>query len=188
MILINKVLLAVYSKIRILFFVLQGAKIGRYVAIMPGVTIARHISKVTIGNYTALDRYVQIIISVTKNVYSSKPVVNIGNHVYINRFTILDASELISIGNGTMIGPHCYITDHDHSFKNLSADTPIGELPLTGRPTFIEENVWIGSNVVILKGVTIGRNSIIGAGSIVTKNIAPNSVAVGNPCKVIRKR
>ena len=53
-------------------------------------------------------------------------------------------------------------------------------------PVKIEDNVWIGSNVVILPGVTIGENSVIGAGSVVTKDIPKNVVAVGNPCKVLR--
>ena len=54
------------------------------------------------------------------------------------------------------------------------------------KPINIEDNVWIGSNVMILKGVTIGRNSVVGAGSIVTKSIPENVVAAGNPCKVIK--
>ena len=56
-----------------------------------------------------------------------------------------------------------------------------------GRPITIESNCWIASNVVVVGGVTIGEGSVIGAGSVVTKDIPPHSLAVGNPCKVIRR-
>ena len=55
------------------------------------------------------------------------------------------------------------------------------------RDVTIEDNVWIGGNVTILPGVTIGKNSVIGAGAVVTKNISKNSIAIGNPAKVLRK-
>ena len=55
------------------------------------------------------------------------------------------------------------------------------------RPVFIEDNVWIGESVSVLPGVRIGKNSIIGANSVVTKNIPENSIAVGNPARVIKK-
>lgn len=95
---------------------------------------------------------------------------------------ILDPGK-VTFGNNVMIGANCsfYTTNHplDPHLRN--------EYLQWARPITVEDNVWICSNVVVLAGVTIGENSVIGAGSIVTKDIPPNSFAVGNPCKVIKK-
>ena len=84
-----------------------------------------------------------------------------------------------------MIAANSYIINNDHEiYQNLSPN-------LSGHITrniIIEDNVWIGANCVILKGVKIGEGAIIGAGSIVTKDIKPYSINVGNPCKMIKFR
>jgi acetyltransferase-like isoleucine patch superfamily enzyme len=91
--------------------------------------------------------------------------------------TAISSSLDISIGNNVLIGANVVITDFDwHSERYPSEPKPIR----------IENNVWIGLNVIILKGVTIGENSVIAAGSVVTSNIPPFSLAGGNPCKVIK--
>ncbi|MDP3115406.1 MAG: DapH/DapD/GlmU-related protein [Candidatus Cloacimonadaceae bacterium] len=71
------------------------------------------------------------------------------------------------------------ITDGDWHSKDSRVGNPL--------PIYIEDNVWIGLNVLVMKGVTIGQNSIIGAGSVVTKDIPANVIAAGNPCKVIKE-
>ena len=103
----------------------------------------------------------------------------IGRSAYLNRATMIDASERIEIGANAMIGPFCYITDHDHVIG--SADD------LVAQPTRIGERCWIGAHVTILKGVTIGDDSVVGAGSVVTKSLPPRVVAVGNPARVLRE-
>lgn len=96
--------------------------------------------------------------------------------------TIVDDGE-VHIGDKTMIGPNVTICTTGHP-----ADPHLRELVAHySLPITIGKNVWIGSHAVILPGVTIGDNSIIGAGSIVTKDIPENVVAVGNPCKVLRE-
>jgi acetyltransferase-like isoleucine patch superfamily enzyme len=105
--------------------------------------------------------------------------------VYINRYTILDASELIEIGPGTMIGPHGYITDHDHG---TSLDLPIHRQQLSGAPTRIGSDVWIGAGVTVLKGVTVGDRAIVAAGAVVTKDVAPRAIVGGVPARVIGER
>ena len=85
----------------------------------------------------------------------------------------------ISIGNNVRIGANSIIMDGDAH----QDDPRAGE----NKSVIIEDNVWIGANVMVLKGVTIGHNSIIGAGSVVTKDIPINVVAAGNPCKVIKQ-
>ncbi|HSV14851.1 MAG TPA: acyltransferase, partial [Tepidisphaeraceae bacterium] len=83
------------------------------------------------------------------------------------------------------IGPGCYITDHDHG---LDPSRPPLAQQMIAAPTRIEDWVWIGANAVILKGVTIGQRTIIGAGSVVTRDLPPNVIAVGVPARVVRQR
>lgn len=108
--------------------------------------------------------------------------IHIGDNFYSNHnLTILDVNKVI-IGNNVLIGPNCSIYCATHPIE------PNRRLRQEeyGRPITIGDNVWIGGNTVILPGVTIGKNSVIGSGSVVTKDIPDNVVAVGNPCKVIK--
>ena len=93
---------------------------------------------------------------------------HLGSKVYINRNTCVVAKESIIIGNHVDIGPNVCIYDHDHSNKS-----PTG---FVTAPIIIGNHVWIGANSVILKGVTIGDNCIIAAGSVVTHDVPDNSV------------
>ncbi|WNM18754.1 acyltransferase [Flavobacterium capsici] len=109
--------------------------------------------------------------------------INIGNNVSINNAFSAVAFSKITIEDNVLIGVNCSIIDNDgHS---LQPDKRNDDQPKTASVT-IEENVFLGDNVTILKGVTIGKNSVIGNGSIVTKSIPDNSIAAGNPARVIR--
>lgn len=108
--------------------------------------------------------------------------IKIGKSFYSNyNLTILDAA-MVNIGDHVLIGPNVSLItvnhpiDKDFRQKGYEICSPIS----------IEDNVWIGANVIVNPGVTIGKNSVIGSGSIVTKTIPANVVAVGNPCKVLR--
>ena len=127
-----------------------------------------------------LDRGVTLLCSdgTSKNI-----LIEIGDSVYINRNSILDASEKITIGAQSMIGPNCYITDHDHQIEKGTAP---GDGDLVGQPVVIGERVWLGAGTIVLKGVEIGDGAVIGAGSIVTKDLPADCVAVGNPAKIVR--
>lgn len=108
--------------------------------------------------------------------------ITIENNVYINfGCIILDCAE-VTIGNDVLIGPNLGIYAVNHG---LDPEERIKGACI-GKPVHIEDNVWIGGDVKILAGVTVGEGSVIGAGSIVTKNIPAGVVAAGNPCKVIR--
>ena len=89
----------------------------------------------------------------------------------------------MTIGSRCLIGDAVLIMDSD--FHNLSA-TGRHHLPAETSPVVLEDNVFIGSRVIILKGVTIGKDSVIGAGSVVVRSIPPGVIAAGNPAKVIR--
>jgi len=95
---------------------------------------------------------------------------------------VLVAASKISIGNNVLIGSGSTIVDNDfHNADPQKRNDP----EYSSRPVTIEDNVFIGFNCFILKGVTIGENSIIGANSTVFNSIPKNSIAIGNPCKVV---
>lgn len=107
---------------------------------------------------------------------------HIGNNFYANFNLVLVDDIEIYIGNNVMIAPNVTITVTGHPvYYKLRQKGDQFSFPVT-----IKDHVWIGSNVVILPGVTIGENSVIGAGSVVTKDVPANVIAVGNPCKVLR--
>jgi len=114
------------------------------------------------------------------------PILEIEDGVGISKGAVIVALKCIQIKKNTMIGPYCFIADYDHSYQDVNK--PIVHQPLMNiNPVVIEEGVWIGAHVSICSGVTIGKNSVIGAGSVVTKNIPSYSVAVGVPAKIIKK-
>jgi len=106
--------------------------------------------------------------------------VKIGDNCKFQFDVVIDFSHywLIEIGNDVTLAPKVHILAHDASTFTHVGYTKIGKVK-------IGDNVFIGANSIILPGVTIGNNAIIGAGSIVTKDIPENSIAVGNPAKII---
>jgi acetyltransferase-like isoleucine patch superfamily enzyme len=93
----------------------------------------------------------------------------------------IDARELVEIGDTVQIGPYTIIMDSDfHDLKDHSKDGP-------SKPIYIEDDVWIATRVTILKGVRIGKGSVIAAGAIVTKDVPPYCVAAGTPARVVKK-
>lgn len=111
--------------------------------------------------------------------------IQIGKNVLIDDSCIIMAQDKIVIGNNTWIAACCFVTDFNHKYNDNTK--LIFEQGYEAKPVSIGENVWIGTHTVILPGVTIGDRTVIGAGSIVTKDIPANSVAVGNPARVIKK-
>ena len=98
------------------------------------------------------------------------------------------ARKSIVIGQNVMIGSNCIILDNDlHNTNPWQRGLNIKE-QVSASPVVIEDNVFMGFNCLVLKGVTIGKNSVIGANSVVIKSIPPDSIAIGNPCKLILKR
>ncbi len=107
----------------------------------------------------------------------------IGNNFYANFDCIMLDANYITIGNNVLLGPRVGLYTANHAID--AAERIAGGC--YARPIQIGNNVWVGANVDIMGGVTIGDNSIIGAGSVVTKNVPPNVIAAGVPCKVIRE-
>lgn len=109
--------------------------------------------------------------------------ITLGKNVMINyNCVILDVCP-VTIGDSTLIGPGTHIYTACHSMDAVKRRNN----EEYGKPVTIGEDVWIGGNCVILPGVTIGDRTVIGAGSVVTKDLPSDVVAVGNPCKIIKK-
>lgn len=145
-----------------------------------------------------LQIYKQMFGSVGDNVYIDIDFrceyginIRFGNEVIVNmNCTFLDNGR-ITIGNKVMIAPDVRIytaTHSTHLAERMPPRTHPGEslCKTIARPVTISDGVWIGGGSVILPGVTIGENSVIGAGSVVVKDIPADSIAVGNPCRVIK--
>ena len=109
------------------------------------------------------------------------PGIAIGDHVLISPGVRISAAHSITIADSCMLASHVYITDSDwHGIYDRSLP------PSQAFRVVLEENVWIGDSAIVCKGVTIGQNSIVGAGSVVTSDIPANVIAAGNPAKIIR--
>lgn len=109
--------------------------------------------------------------------------IELGENFYMNvNCVILDEAK-VTFGNNVFIAPNCAFYTAGHPFDVEQRNKGLEY----AKPITVGNNVWIGGNVVVVPGVTIGDNSVIGAGSVVTTDIPANSLAVGNPCKVIRK-
>lgn len=108
--------------------------------------------------------------------------IEVGENFYANHNLVILDCATVKFGDNVFIGPNCsfYTAGHPLDVKQRNAGLEYA------RPITVGDNVWFGGNVVVLPGVSIGNNSVIGAGSVVTKDIPDNVVAVGNPCKVVK--
>lgn len=106
----------------------------------------------------------------------------LGEDVFLNYMCVILDNNEVRIGNHVMIGPavQIYTAAHD-----LQAETRVQGWE-TAKPIVIEDNVWIGGGAILLPGVSVGKNAIVGAGAVVTRNVSANTVVAGNPAKVIR--
>ncbi len=136
------------------------------------VEIISPFADIAIGNFGSIKFGRKCVIDKGTLIRSSGGNIEIGESVYINRNCNIVSRKSIFLGNGVTIGPNVNIYDHDHIIgKNKINQAYCSESISIG------ENVWIGASVVILKGVSIGNDSIIGAGSIISKDIPSNTLA-----------
>jgi len=136
--------------------------------------------KARIGKYSKI--HPTVIIRSPKRVY-------IGRNCFFNHNVILNGGKsdaILTIGNHVHIGPNVSIYAYNHKFTDR--ESLFEQQGYTDRDVNINDDVWIGSNVVVLPGVNIGKGTIVGAGSVVTKDLPEYSICVGNPAKPIRYR
>ncbi|HZC34124.1 MAG TPA: acyltransferase [Chthoniobacterales bacterium] len=170
-----------WSRIRKRFLLARGAVIPGAVR-LGKIEVPRNAWAFQLENGVALDNGVVLLFTDASQA-GRGPYVIIRENVYVNRYTVIDASTHLEIGRDTMIGPHCYITDHDHGFS-------IGERPghtdLVISPTKIGERCWLGAGVIVLKGVEIGSGTVVAAGAVVTRSLPEGVVAAGVPARIIK--
>lgn len=141
-------------------------------------------------NINSLKRGKNLIVGPNCKLYPCK-YISIGNNLFVGRNVTISTSESgrspIKIGNDVMLAERVMIIGGNHEI--LRTDIPINEQG-EGKQgeIIIEDDVWIGAGSIILTGITIGKGTVIGAGSVVTKSIPEYSIAVGNPVRVIKNR
>jgi tetrahydrodipicolinate N-acetyltransferase len=133
------------------------------------------------GRITLGDR-VRLVSTVAKLELATLPGghLEIGDNVFINYGCSLSSSSHIKIGNDVLIGSHVMIMDSDfHRVEDKAWDP-------SGLPIIIEDRVWVANRAIVLKGVRIGHDAVVAAGSVVTRDVPPRSVVAGQPARVIR--
>ena len=115
----------------------------------------------------------------------SDRIVEIGDNVLIGRGSSIVAHLSVVIEDEVFFGPNVYVTDQNHGFEDL--DLPIGRQTMPEDPVRIGWGSWLGTNTVVLPGVSIGRHVAVGAGAVVTSDLPDNAVAVGAPARVVKQ-
>ena len=203
---INKIVLLIISIPLILFINPLSIKIGRKLIVKfdnlffrkklkhcgNGCLIGSHnrfvgLNYVRIGNdFSSMDGlWLSAIDNYSKENFS--PTIEIGNSVSISRYCHISAIDKVKIGNNCLIGSNVLIIDSSHGDSDINVQNNRVKDCLTSKgPIEIGDNTWICDNVTILSGVTIGKNCIIAANSVVNKSFPNNVVIAGNPAKIIK--
>jgi acetyltransferase-like isoleucine patch superfamily enzyme len=143
---------------------------------------------ISIGDNTIIGTQTVITAWDSHGEYTFTPVINIGKNVSIGNDCHISAINNISIGDNVLMGMKVTITDNSHGTNTIDELTiaPVYRKLHSNGPVIIEDGVWIGDKVTILPNIKIGRNSIIGANAVVTRDIPSNCIAAGVPAKVIK--
>ncbi len=112
--------------------------------------------------------------------------ITIGANGFLGEYTVIRGQGGVTLGDKVFTGPMVQILAVNHVFQD--PDTPIADQGITAEGIVIEDDVWLGAGAIVVDGVRIGKGSVVGAGSVVTRDLPPDSIAVGSPAKVIRDR
>ena len=145
---------------------------------------------IEIGNNVAIGRFAHF--SITKSQDSSKTLVSIGKNTKIRDFFQLACNRRISIGKNVLIANRVFVGDGDHQYRNIKIpivnNRTSSVITQKYRPVIIGDDSWIGTGACILKNVQIGNHCVVGANSVVTKDVLSNMIVAGVPAKVIKKK
>ena len=198
----SEVLGFIWNKIKYPYYKTAFHELGKNVRISRKATI-KYTKNIVLGNNVSIGVYA--ILDGNSEKYN--PSITIGNNTHLASFAVIDAQGgFVKIGENCSVNPFCILYGHggleigngvriaakttiipaNHRFDRI--DIPQYKQSLIKKGIKIEDDVWIGTNVTILDGVTIHRGSVVGGGAVVTKDIPPYSVAVGVPAKVIKRR
>ncbi len=162
---------------------LTGASLGQGVRVGPSceVAVLSSVSRrggITLGDRTYLER------GVILHPYGGR--IETGSDVYLGPFVTIFGHGNVAIGKNTLVAMNCTILSSEHTLS--PAGTGIRSQPDILKPTRIGDDVWLGAGVIVLGGVTIGDGCVVGAGSVVTKDLPPYSISVGVPASPRSKR
>lgn len=164
------------SLVRGAFLKLKFNSCGKLLRAEKGVRVLKTNCDISVGDKVNIHRYAKL--SVYGNA-GQKAVLKIGNGVAIGDRTEIHAGNSVTIGNGTLIAWDCCIMDRD--YHKLESETEVTA------PVSIGNNVWVGCNSIILKGINIGDGAVVAAGSVVTKDVPSGALVGGNPARIIKE-
>jgi len=167
-----------FDRMRSVLLSLRGAKLGSKVRIGPHCRVIGAAGLVT-GDRVWLEASVWI------KMVDPNARVNIGSHAFFARNCHMDVMQSISIGAHSLFGPGCVLVDHNHG---KAGNLRIDQQPCIAKPIVVGRDVWCGAGVVILPGVTIGDGAIVGANTVVTRDVEPMSIVAGSPARLIGRR
>ena len=150
----------------------------------------QHRGHIEVGrNFKCINRLVHNDVGMIQPTFFNvlpKGTLHIGDNVGISGTTI-SCKEAVTIGNNVMIGSGCLIADNDaHPIDVEKRNAPNYYSYVVSSPVVIDDDVFIGARSIILKGVHIGKGAVVGAGSVVTKDVPPHTIVAGNPAKVVK--
>lgn len=159
------------SRIRPLFNMLEGA------------------GYISVGEGCYIGHDVFLCVKDTFGDQKFNPEITIGDNFILGDYSHIAATNRITIGDNVLTGKNILIVDNAHGVSDRRMlDIAPAQRPVSSKgPVVIEDNVWIGGNACIMPGVRIGKGSIVGAGSVVTKDVPPYSVVAGNPARIIKR-
>jgi acetyltransferase-like isoleucine patch superfamily enzyme len=161
-------------------FKMECRKVGKRLYLVGGIPLVMGHLRINLGDDVTLFGATTLI---GAKVFEN-PTLTVGNNTYIGYQLLIDVGCDVTIGNNVLIADRVTIRSYDgHPTDPSKRHLPAP--PESSRPISIEDNAWIGQDCIILKGVSIGAGSIVGAGTVVTKDVPPNSLAVGNPVRCI---
>jgi carbonic anhydrase/acetyltransferase-like protein (isoleucine patch superfamily) len=160
---------------------------GTLLAFPPGDVFGEeHIS---LGDATLLAAHVSLSVGMAPGqplpLGATDPVLRIGSRCSIGRGSHIVAHRSVVIGDDVMTGPHCYFTDQNHVYAD--PDVPIGQQWPADDPVVIGDGSWLGAGAIVLPGTSLGRNTVVGAASVVHGEFPDHAVLVGSPAKVVRR-
>lgn len=166
------------------FYKMQWRVWRKYRFFLPRSSMVLEIQNIQIGSHFACGPCCQILCQ-DKN---ASGALIIGDWVALNSNVMINADNggKIYIGNNVIVGPNAVLRAANHSFNSM--DLPIRRQEHLPGVIHLEEDVWLGAGVIVLPNIRIGRGAVIGAGSVVNRDIPPFSVAAGIPAQVIKKR
>ena len=166
------------DRLRAAFWRLLGGRLAAKVRVGPRCSCSR-LPGVELGTRVTLETGVLL------KIVSPLARLRVGEHSFFGPYCVLDVLDEVTIGDHCLFGPGCLVVDHNHG---MEPDRDMHGQPCVARKVKIGRDVWCGAHVVILPGVTIGDGAVVGANAVVTKDIPPRAIAVGNPARVIGTR